>query len=163
MPHKIELIKGVEGRCICIDGYRIAGPKPWGGGNVVQTWNVDNLGPVETGIRASAFREAVEICNRGYDRLDKLKSKLDSSEYIEAASNEQSGWLGAENEILEAAAKDGDGSKPAANKTSFRRCGECVHWMKTSDCPRESKGLKPSAGDWACIRFQADPLRAKED
>lgn len=62
MPHKIELIKGVEGRCICIDGYRIAGPKPWGGGNVVQTWNVDNLGPVETGIRASAFKEAAAVC-----------------------------------------------------------------------------------------------------
>lgn len=39
----IELISGREGDCIAISrvgsgGIRVAGPKPWGGGHVIQTW-----------------------------------------------------------------------------------------------------------------------------
>lgn len=34
----IELVKGVEGQCLIINGYRVAGPKPWGGGVVTKTW-----------------------------------------------------------------------------------------------------------------------------
>ena len=35
---KIELINGCEGKCICINDYRVAGSKPWGGGYVEKTW-----------------------------------------------------------------------------------------------------------------------------
>ena len=38
---RIEVIKGVEGKCLSIDGYRFFGPKPWAGGSVIQTWMVD--------------------------------------------------------------------------------------------------------------------------
>ena len=41
---KIELISGVEGECITVNDTRIAGPKPWGGGKVLKTWNVDPYG-----------------------------------------------------------------------------------------------------------------------
>ena len=34
----IEIIAGVEGPCVSINDYRVAGPKPWGGGKVTKTW-----------------------------------------------------------------------------------------------------------------------------
>ena len=41
----IELVKGVEGNSLSLDegdgcGHRIAGPKPWGGGQVLQTFRI---------------------------------------------------------------------------------------------------------------------------
>lgn len=37
----IEVIQGIEGPCLSVNGYRVAGPKPWGGGTVVMIWKVD--------------------------------------------------------------------------------------------------------------------------
>lgn len=37
---EIEIIHGVEGDCFAIDGYRVAGPKPWGGGTVTKSWTI---------------------------------------------------------------------------------------------------------------------------
>ncbi len=37
----IELVEGVEGPCIVINAIRVAGPKPWGGGEVVKTWRTE--------------------------------------------------------------------------------------------------------------------------
>jgi len=31
----IEIIRGVEGDCVAINDFRVAGPKPWGGGRVI--------------------------------------------------------------------------------------------------------------------------------
>jgi len=31
----VEIIQGVEGLCVAIDGLRVAGPKPWGGGKII--------------------------------------------------------------------------------------------------------------------------------
>ena len=42
------LINGVEGGCISLNDYRIAGPKPWGGGRVQKSWTVE----IEDLIRA---------------------------------------------------------------------------------------------------------------
>lgn len=36
-----EVIHGVEGYCLALDDTRIAGPKPWGGGTVTQSWETD--------------------------------------------------------------------------------------------------------------------------
>ena len=33
---RIDIIKGVEGLAIYINDYRICGPKPWGGGEMVK-------------------------------------------------------------------------------------------------------------------------------
>lgn len=38
--YQMELIHGVEGDCISLNNYRIAGPKPWGGGQVTRAWRV---------------------------------------------------------------------------------------------------------------------------
>ena len=35
---KIDYIKGVEGDSISINEYRVAGPKPWGGGKIIKSW-----------------------------------------------------------------------------------------------------------------------------
>tara|TARA_B100000614_G_scaffold262909_1_gene300742 strand:+ start:214029 stop:214250 length:222 start_codon:yes stop_codon:yes gene_type:complete len=42
---QIELIKGVEGDSLSLVqgegcGFRIAGPKPWGGGRILQTFTI---------------------------------------------------------------------------------------------------------------------------
>lgn len=47
-----EVIRGVEGDCLVLgdenSGDRIAGPKPWGGGQVVKQFRVDEeYGPIE--------------------------------------------------------------------------------------------------------------------
>lgn len=34
----IEVVKGVEGDCLVINGRRVAGPKPWGGGQIIYQW-----------------------------------------------------------------------------------------------------------------------------
>ena len=46
---KFEVIRGVEGLCLVLDDVRIAGPKPWGGGAVIHTWDAgDDYAKVET-------------------------------------------------------------------------------------------------------------------
>lgn len=50
--HLFELCNGVEGRCLYINGYRVAGPKPWGGGQIVATWDV-----TEEDMRAALDRK----------------------------------------------------------------------------------------------------------
>jgi hypothetical protein len=36
----LQIVDGVEGCAIYLNGFRIAGPKPWGGGKVVNSWNI---------------------------------------------------------------------------------------------------------------------------
>lgn len=36
-----EVIRGPEGCCLALDDVRIAGPKPWGGGRVIHSWDTD--------------------------------------------------------------------------------------------------------------------------
>ena len=38
---KIIYVKGVEGNSLYINDFRVAGPKPWGGGEVLQEWDVE--------------------------------------------------------------------------------------------------------------------------
>lgn len=37
-----------------------------------------------------------------------------------------------------------------------RRCGECNHWMRTSECPREAKGIIVSMNGFGCEHFDLD-------
>lgn len=36
-----RVISGVAGPCLVIGDYRIAGPKPWGGGRTLYEWSVN--------------------------------------------------------------------------------------------------------------------------
>ena len=38
---RIMLVNGVEGMALYINDYRVAGPKPWGGGTAVKSWVTD--------------------------------------------------------------------------------------------------------------------------
>ena len=38
---KITIIQGSQGKCIAVNDTRVAGPKPMGGGTVVNEWFVD--------------------------------------------------------------------------------------------------------------------------
>ena len=38
---RLQIVSGVEGSCAYLGDYRIAGPKPWGGGHVTHDWRVD--------------------------------------------------------------------------------------------------------------------------
>lgn len=52
---KIEVVQGTEGAAMYINDYRVAGPKPWGGGTVAYKWAVsdsDFLGAGLTDRRA---------------------------------------------------------------------------------------------------------------
>lgn len=40
-PMKLLLVSGVEGPSVYLNDYRIAGPKPWGGGTIQREWNVE--------------------------------------------------------------------------------------------------------------------------
>jgi hypothetical protein len=39
-PVYVEVVSGVEGASLYLDGYRLAGPKPWGGGAVLYRFEV---------------------------------------------------------------------------------------------------------------------------
>lgn len=49
--HIITLVTGVNGLSVYINNYRIAGPKPWGGGQHVKEWKVE----------ASLIQEALKM------------------------------------------------------------------------------------------------------
>jgi hypothetical protein len=36
----IDIVDGVEGLSLYINDYRVAGPKPWGGGTIKKQWRV---------------------------------------------------------------------------------------------------------------------------
>lgn len=38
---KVQVIRGPEGVALYVDSYRVAGPKPWAGGDVIHAWDVD--------------------------------------------------------------------------------------------------------------------------
>jgi hypothetical protein len=53
----IDEIKGCEGNCITMNDYRVAGPKPWGGGIVVKNW----VASVDDVIRALRDNDVVKV------------------------------------------------------------------------------------------------------
>ena len=53
----VEVVLGVEGRCLVINDIRVAGPKPWGGGKVIKRWIVDEKDIIEA---LGATQPAVE-------------------------------------------------------------------------------------------------------
>jgi hypothetical protein len=38
---RVEILQGVEGKALVIEGLRVAGPKAWGGGEVVLGFTVE--------------------------------------------------------------------------------------------------------------------------
>jgi hypothetical protein len=38
--HNVKIVSGVEGPSMYINDYRVAGPKPWGGGQILHEWSM---------------------------------------------------------------------------------------------------------------------------
>lgn len=38
--YELTFVDGVEGKCVYLHQFRICGPKPWGGGQVIATFKV---------------------------------------------------------------------------------------------------------------------------
>ena len=51
MKLKLSVIRGPEGLAVYLCDYRIAGPKPWGGGALVEEWTI-----TRGDIRQAQFR-----------------------------------------------------------------------------------------------------------
>jgi hypothetical protein len=56
MTDKVTVLKGVEGFSVYINDYRVAGPKPWGGGKILQEWKVERK-DMETALHISPQKQ----------------------------------------------------------------------------------------------------------
>lgn len=56
--HQIDVVRGVSGLAIYLNGYRIAGDKPWGGGTVVERWKAVGDEDLRKALRMSIPEEA---------------------------------------------------------------------------------------------------------
>lgn len=61
---KFEIISGVEGKCLCIDETRVAGPKPWGGGTIVDSFTTDERYVPERTCSIPLMDDEEEIARR---------------------------------------------------------------------------------------------------
>ncbi len=41
-PIRLQIVRGVSGLCVYLNDYRIAGQKPWGGGEVVGEYTLSH-------------------------------------------------------------------------------------------------------------------------
>ncbi len=47
---RIDIVKGVYGFAIYINDFRVAGQKPWGGGEIVKTWQKIDVKDILTAL-----------------------------------------------------------------------------------------------------------------
>ena len=50
------ICKGIEGYCIYLNDFRIAGNKPWGGGKNIKTWQI-SLKDIEQALKKKIKKE----------------------------------------------------------------------------------------------------------
>ena len=60
----LEYVEGVEGNSIYLNGYRIVGPKPWGGGPIIEKWEV-SLEDIHTALKIPVVKPAKRKVRRG--------------------------------------------------------------------------------------------------
>lgn len=61
---ELKYVQGVEGNSIYLNDFRIAGPKPWGGGKVLRQWKV-TLADLERAIPGLTYQKGLEDGKRG--------------------------------------------------------------------------------------------------
>ncbi len=73
----LTVIRGVEGTAIYLNDYRIAGPKPWGGGLIIQSWNIS----LQEIIEALICGDKNPMSSKGAsNKIDNLLTKWDEHE-----------------------------------------------------------------------------------
>jgi len=55
---EVSIISGVEGLAVLLNDYRIAGPKPWGGGRILRTWRMPISRLEDAGIPIKKSRKS---------------------------------------------------------------------------------------------------------
>lgn len=76
-----EIVRGVEGDCLVLDGTRICGPKPWGGGRVIKTFSTDGIYEV---IDRYKYRKLIDENARLLQEIEQwewLTKNIDLPEY----------------------------------------------------------------------------------
>lgn len=59
----LEIIDGGEGKCVCINSYRVCGNKPWGGGSLLYSFSVP-MSEIKKALEPLAKSCTFEILNR---------------------------------------------------------------------------------------------------
>lgn len=84
---EVCVIDGVEGKALVVNGRRVAGPKPWGGGSIIKEWKV----PVSELFRSlyldwendrfkpSETYEGLLVQSNALFQLSKASSKIQST------------------------------------------------------------------------------------
>jgi hypothetical protein len=70
---KLSIVHGVEGHSVYLNGYRIAGPKPWGGGTTVKEFEIEEA-DVRTALllaRPMSVAEARKLAEKASGRKTK--------------------------------------------------------------------------------------------
>lgn len=69
----VEIVSGIEGLCLLVNDYRVAGPKPWGGGTVTQSFKT-KLVDIERAIYGNrrAQPEITGETSDGYHTFNEL-------------------------------------------------------------------------------------------
>lgn len=69
----VEIVSGIEGLCLLVNDYRVAGPKPWGGGTVTQSFKT-KLADIERAIYGNrrAQPETTGETSDGYHTFNEL-------------------------------------------------------------------------------------------
>lgn len=70
----IELCAGAEGPCIILNGRRIAGPKPWGGGRIVNRFRT-TIGDIKEAItpRQLMIAKGEQLSELGKKRISEAQ------------------------------------------------------------------------------------------
>ncbi len=73
---EVEIVGGVEGDCLVVNNYRIAGPKPWGGGRSVKTFRIKEsdflaLDFISQALQAAKEERDVELLEKIIEMKDK--------------------------------------------------------------------------------------------
>ena len=110
-----EIVKGVDGDCLVLDGTRICGPKPWGGGRIIDTFRTDGI---------------YEVIDK--DEYHKLRDENERLQSVVSDGADNARELIAENERLQKVCKE----MHDHIKESCDVCDECYcsSWDKDSEC-----------------------------
>lgn len=110
-----EIVKGVEGDCLVLDGKRICGPKPWGGGRIIDTFRTDGI---------------YEVIDK--DEYHKLRDENERLQSVVSDGADNARELRAENERLQKVCKEmHDHIKECCDV-----CDEyyCSSWDEDNEC-----------------------------
>jgi len=71
-PIVIQHVRGVEGPSVYLNGLRIVGPKPWGGGSLVASWEI-TMRDILQGVLHERVGHPTRVDMTGIDTNDAMQ------------------------------------------------------------------------------------------